>query len=452
VLKWILGFIVLIVVVIAAGGAFVASQVERGPDGQMKFAFGDQGPQGKPVRFEEVTLGDLTRTVSAPGGIEPETNVQISAQVSARIVALPFDEGERVRPGDVVVRLDARDLEAALASANAQLASNEAALDGARAEFIRSQAEYERLQDLFDTQDISKSDLDIAEANFLSARSRLKQAEQAIEIAKATITQREKDLDNAIITSPIDGIVTALNTEVGETVIVGTTNNPGSIIMEIADLSTMLLMAQVDETNIAPVREGQTARIFINAYTDAELVGVVRRVGLKRQVGTDGVGFFNVEILITDSSEADSLGYRLLSGLSANTEIEVERFTDVVIVPSQSVLERRVDELPRDIAENSPHVDLNRVYARVVYAVVENEEGNLETVVRPVSVGPSDLSQTLIEGGIEAGERIVTGPFRELVELKHEDAVRDIDAEDEEESETPDEGVVASTESTGEAG
>lgn len=451
-LKWILGFIVLIVVVVAAGGAFVASQAERGPDGQMKFAFGDQGPQGKPVRFQEVTLGDLTRTVSAPGGIEPETDVQISAEVSARIVALPFKEGDRVNAGDVIVRLDARDLEAALLSARAQLISEEAFLESNRTGYLQQMAEYERLQDLYETGDVSKLDLEIAEANFKTAEGVIRQAEQSIEIAKANIAQRETDLDNAIITSPINGIVTALNAEVGETVIVGTTNNPGSIIMEVADLSTMLLMAQVDETNIAPVREGQTARIFINAYTDAELVGVVRRVGLKRQVGTDGVGFFNVEILITDSSEADSLGYRLLSGLSANTEIEVERFTDVVIVPSQSVLERRVDELPRDIAENSPHVDLNRVYARVVYAVVENEEGNLETVVRPVSVGPSDLSQTLIEGGIDAGERIVTGPFRELVELKHENLVRDIDAEDEEETETPDEGVVASTESTGEAG
>ncbi|MEM9064833.1 MAG: efflux RND transporter periplasmic adaptor subunit [Planctomycetota bacterium] len=450
-LKWILAVIVLLVVVVAAGGAFVASQAQPGPDGQMQFAFGQQGPQGKAVRFQEVELGDLTRTVSAPGAIEPETNVEISAQVSARIVALPFEEGDQVRAGDVVVRLDARDLEAALVSARAQLASSEAALDGATARFIRAQAEFERFQDLYDTRDVSKSDLDLAEADFLDARSQLKQAEQSIEIAKATIAQRETDLDNAIITTPMDGIVTALNAEVGETVIVGTTNNAGSIIMEIADLSSMLLNAQVDETNIAPVREGQIARIYINAYTDVELEGVVRRVGLKRQVGSDGVGFFNVEILITDSTEADSAGYRLLSGLSANTDIEVERFSDVVIVPSQSVLERRVDELPRDIAEDSPHVDLNRVFARVVYAVVENELGALETVVKPVSVGPSDISQTLIIGGLDEGERIVSGPFRELVNLGHEETVRDIDAEEEEQV-SEDEPVVASTEASGEAG
>ena len=128
---------------------------------------------------------------------------------------------------------------AALSSAEAGLKSEEARLDGAKADFLRAQTEYGRNQDLFETKDVSRSELDLSEADFLQARSRLRMGEAAIEIAKATIKQREKNLDNAVITAPIDGTITRLQAEEGETVVVGTMNNPGSLIMEVADLTTI---------------------------------------------------------------------------------------------------------------------------------------------------------------------------------------------------------------------
>lgn len=411
-IKWIL--LVLVFLAVAVGGG-VAAISGSGGEGGFSFGGGNQ-EEGKIVAIAEAEMGKLTRTVAAPGGIEPRSAVEISAQVSARIVALPFDEGDLVSKDDVVVRLDSRDIEAQLESARASLKSAEAQLDGAKAGLIRANAELERSTTLLETGDISQSDMDLAEADYLSRRSELLQAEQSIEIAKAQIKQREKDLDNAIIRSPIAGVITTLNAEVGETVVVGTLNNAGSVIMEIADLSQMLLVAQVDESNIAPVRAGQTATVYINAYDDRTYEGEVERVALKRQVGSDGVGFFEVEILV-DTSEED----QLYSGLSANTEIDVETFYDVLIVPSQAVLERRVDELPADIRVGSPHVDREKTWSRVVYIVGED----METVVRPVSVGPSDLSDTVVLGGLEAGERIVVGPYRELVNLKHDEKVRD---------------------------
>jgi HlyD family secretion protein len=215
----------------------------------------------------------------------------------------------------------------------------------------------------------------------------------------------------------MDGVVTALNAEIGETVIVGTTNNPGSVIMEIADLSEMLVKAQIDESNIAPVKVGQQATVFINAYPDREFEGEVRQIGLKRQVAADGTGYFEVEILVRLEE-----GERLLSGLTASVDVAVEEFFDVLRVPSQCVLDRRVEDLPKGIRDASEHIDAEKAFARVVYRM---ESG--KAVAVPVRVGSSDLTHTVIEAGLNPEDRVVSGPYRVLVDIKHDQAVRDED-------------------------
>ncbi len=408
--------IVLAVVLAAlAGGGFA---VWKSPIGDQIRDQRSQGEQGELVRMEEVGLGDIVRTVSAPGSIEPQTNVQISSQVSARVLAIPFREGEQVKAGDVVIRLDPQDLVAILESAKAGLRGQEARLGGSEARLINARLEFERLRSLFETGDVTKSELDVAEANYLQAQSDKKALEHGIEQAQAQIDQAEQDLANTTIVSPIDGVITSLNAEVGETVIVGTTNNPGSVIMEIADLSNMLLRAAVDEANIAPVQVGQEATVYINAYTDREYRGTVRRIGLKRQVSSDGTGTFEVEIGLELAE-----GETLFSGLSASTDIEVERVFDSIRVPTQAVLDRRVDDLPFEVRTTNDLVDTNKTFARVVYRVVDGK-----TVVTPVRVGASDLTGSQILEGLEEGDRIVTGPFRVLVNLRNDRSVRDEEA------------------------
>jgi HlyD family secretion protein len=290
----------------------------------------------------------------------------------------------------------------------------EARLGGAEARLITARLEFERIRSLFETGDVTRAELEAAEASYLQAQSDKQSLEFGIEQARAQITQAEKDLENTTITSPIDGVIVSLNAEVGETVIVGTTNNPGSVIMEIADLSSMLLKAAVDEANIAPVRVGQEATVYINAYPDREYTGTVRQIGLKRQVAQDGTGTFEVEIAMELGE-----GETLYSGLTASTDIAVERFFDAVRVPSQAVLDRRVDELPPEI-RNNPLVDLNKTFARVVFRVVDGK-----TVITPVKAGASDLISTQIVEGLAVGDAIVAGPFRVLVDLKHDVPVRD---------------------------
>lgn len=365
------------------------------------------------VRLDPVVKGDLVRTVSAPGQIEPKTKVEISAQVSARIIALPFRENDFVKKGDVVVRLDARDLAALLDSAKAQLKSEEARLEGTRASYVNASAEWNRRKELHASNDIPKSELDAAEAEYRRAESALRVAEHSIDIARANIVRAEKDLDNTTITSPFDGVITILNAEVGETVVVGTLNNPGSVIMEVADLATMLVKARIDESNIAPVKEGQRARVFINAYPDRKFTGTVDHVSLKREDGKDGTSYFETDILL-DPVE----GLTLRSGLTANVDIEVETFRDVIRVPSQAVLDRSTEELPKRVTDGNRHIDPAKKFARVVYVMVD---GKAQPV--PVSVGASDLTHTVVLGGLEDQATIIVGPFKALLGLRHDQLI-----------------------------
>jgi len=247
------------------------------------------------VRVEQAQRGELLEFVSAPGEIEPKTKVEISAKLSARITELPYDEGQSVTrgnpdanppvPASVLVRLDAKDLESQLLSAQAarsaqaaqsevekaRIAGQKASLVGLEASLKQAERDLERQQELLKTQDISqaafdqtKLKLDDLKAQYDSARHTLRAAElnlvvlqHNLEAADARISQAQEALSYTTITSPIDGVVTRLNAEVGEVVIYGTMNNPGTVIMEVADLSRMLVVAQVDEADVGKLKVGQ---------------------------------------------------------------------------------------------------------------------------------------------------------------------------------------------------
>lgn len=410
--KWLVGIALFLLLSLAGGGYYLYSS---GIAEELRQKF-QPGTKPTTVRTMIVRRGDLVRTVSTPGQVEPKTKVEISAQVSARIIALPFREGQDVASGDVVVRLDGRDLAALLDSAKAMLRSEEARLEGARAAYTNAQTELGRRRELFSSKDISRADLDQAEVEFRRAESSLRVAEHAIDIARANILRAEKDLENTIIRAPFDGVITKLNAEVGETVVVGTLNNPGSVIMEIADLSVMLLKARVDEANIAPVRLGQRARVYVNAYPDLPMTGTVDAIGLKRLVDRDGSAYFETDIII-DKPE----GLLLRSGLTANADIQVETFRDIIKVPSQAVLDRLIDDLPRAATDDNPLVDRSKKFARVVFTV----DADRKARPVPVRVGPSDLTDTMIIAGLEEDARVIVGPFKVLESLRDGQLVED---------------------------
>ncbi len=413
--KWILGLLVLFVLVLGAGAAFLFG-TDQGRQLIEQFQ-----PKAKPteVRLEPAASGILTKTVAAPGRIEPKTDVDISAQIAARIIALPFRENDAVKKGDVLVRLDARDALAALESSQAILKGEEARVAGAKAGLAWAQLERDRQHRLAETNDTATSAVDSAQSEFLRAQSNLAAAEHSVEQARANIARAEKDVDNTIITAPINGTIVSLNAEVGELVLVGTLNNPASVILRLADLSAMLMKARIDQSNIAPVHPGQTAKVFLNAYPDRKLTGVVERVRPQRQQEQDGTVYFETEILLTlEAGEVLAAGK---TGLDANVDVEVETLHEVIKIPSQAVVDRRTDELPKPVREgpNAAIIDKTKAFTRIVYVVGDDNKA----IATPVTAGPSDLTHTVILAGLTPGQRVVTGPFKVLIDLKHDQLV-----------------------------
>lgn len=403
--KWIVG--ILVVLAAACGGAgFFLTSTAKGRE----LVKGMSGDQSKPrtVRLEPVARGDIVRTINAPGVVVPKIKVEVGAQVSSRIIALPFREGDDVKKGDVVCRLDADEVLADLESAKASLRGQEASLEGLKADLAEAAAELGRTRELYSTNDLSKSQLEQVEARHQRAVANLRSAEHGIDIARANIVRAEKNLTFTTIEAPMDGTIVKLNSEVGEQVL-GTFNNIGTVILEIADLSTMIVQARIDETNVAPVQPGQKARVYLIAYPDRVFSGEVLRVRPQKQTWRDGTNFLEGEVrLLLD-------GERVREGLTANVDIEVESLIGVLKVPNQAVADRRVDELPRDLVDSSTIIDKGKPFARVVYTIRDGKSAAI-----PVSTGPSDLTHTVILAGLEEGDRVVTGPYKVLVDLKHD--------------------------------
>jgi HlyD family secretion protein len=424
------------------------------------------------VRVEKAQHGQLIEFVSAPGEIEPKTNVEISAKVSARIIALPYDEGDAVTCGDpnasppvpasVLVRLDAKDLETRLTSAEAgraaqvaqvevekaRIASQQANLTGLAASLEQSERDMERQRGLLQSKDIAQATFDQAKARYdelkaqfesakhtlESARLNLEVLKHNLEVADAGIEQAREALSHTVITSPIDGVITRLEAEVGEMVIMGTMNNPGTVILEVADLSTMLLVAQVDEADVGKLALGQKATVHVQAFPDEEFKGVVDSIALKHRLSTTATKYFRTEILLEGDVK------KLYSGLTAHVDIETLKHEDVLNVPSQAVLGQAVDTLPLDIRDNSAEVDTSKTYATVVYRYIDGK-----AVVTPVKIGQSNLTHTIIESGITGEDDIVVGPYKVLESIKHDQTIQDEreskekkeDAESEAGKETP---------------
>jgi len=404
------------------------------------------------VRIENPQRGELIEFVSAPGELEPKTKVEISAKVSARIMVLPHEEGDTVTCGDpnanppvpasVLVHLDSKDLESRLTSAEAgraaqvaqtdvekaRIAGQRASLAGLEASLKQAERDLDRQKGLLASKDIAQATLDQAQAKFDELKSQHEAAKHTLqsaelnlvvlqhnlEVADAGIAQAREALSNTTIVSPINGVVTRLDAEVGEMVIMGTMNNPGTVIMEVADLATMLLVAQVDEADVGKLAAGQRATVHVQAFPDEEFKGVVDSIALTHRMSTTATKYFRTEILLEGDVK------KLYSGLTAHVDIETVKHENVLNVPSQAVLGRPVDDLPVEIRDKSDQVDMGKTFATVVYRYVGGK-----AVVTPVKIGQSNLTHTIITSGVTKEDKIVVGPYKVLESIKHDQIIQD---------------------------
>jgi len=408
------------------------------------------GGKGAKVRLHTVSSGDLVECVTAPGEVAPKKKVAISARVSARIVAIPYDEGDAVTAGDpnadppvqpsVLVRLDAAELEAMLRAIEARraaqeaqglvdterIASQRARITQINVSLAQAKRDLTRQQELLESSDVSQStvdqrqsQVDELEAQLESAKHDLAAAQGSLVVLRhnldgidAEIARAADSLSNTRILSPIDGVITRVNAEVGELAITGTMNNPGTVILEVADLSNMIVNTQIDEADVGGIRSGQPVKVHIHAYPDRVFEGTVSSIAL---TAAQGAGkYFKTEILL------DTKGEAIYCGLNADVDVEVARHEGVVTVPTQAVLGRPTDDLPADIRQDNPNVDDTKTIATVVYRFIDGK-----AVVTPVKIDASDATRTMIVSGLAQGDCVVSGPYKVLEKLKHDESVQD---------------------------
>lgn len=393
------------------------------------------GPKGDKVYVEPVKRRDIESVVSAPGEVDPKVKVNISAHVIGKIEKLYFKEGDTVRKGQRLVELERVAYVAQRARMASMLANGRIEARRSRINLSSAETQFRRAQRLQE-QGISAQELfDRSALDLENSRAGVASAEEGVRQAAAGLAQAEEDLSRTTILAPIDGKIVQLNAHEGEVVITGTMNNPGSVIAVIADLSEILIEAEVGETEVVRMRVGQPAKIKVDAVQDFEYLGQVAEIGSSAtaKAGSSGLRYFTVKVALRNADE------RLRPGMTAQVDIITESAKSVLSVPVQSVVER-VPGQKGKAAANDDDPDAKKL--KYVFAVEKDKTKMLQ-----VTTGINNATHVAIASGLKEGESVVTGPFRLFKKMKDgqrvvpesekkriEDEKKDSDEKDEKES------------------
>jgi HlyD family secretion protein len=380
-------------------------------------------PPPREVELDTPRRGRIVQTITAPGEVELVEEAKIASQIVGRVIAVEVKDGQRVKAGDILVRLDELPARARLDSSLARIEALRAAISRAEADRDKAQRDLARISQLADRQVVTPTELADARSAMSKAVAAASQARNELMEAEAMLRASQQDLDYATIRAPIDGAIAALDVEVGEVVIAGTTNLPGTVLMTVGDPSRLRVRADVDETDVPLVRPDQTARIYLLADSTHPVPGVVEQVAPKGEKTGEVVTF---ETLV----RVEAKDTALRAAMTATVEIEVKSADSVLGVPVQAVVHRRRKDLPdspaiRQWAEqhavSAPNEKARDAEARYIKIVFVNEGGIARA--RPVETGISDEQRIEILAGLKESDSVIVGPFRALDELKDGDAV-----------------------------
>ena len=300
---------------------------------------------GEPVVISRPTRETIIERIPANGKIRPVTEVKISPDVSGEIIELNVDEGDRVRKGDLIIKIR-QDVYISLKDrAEASLNSTKAQYRQQKAAFDQAEQNYNRNRDLYEKRAISLQEFEASTAEYGMAAEQLKAAEYNIESATASLSEAEENLTKTVIYSPIDGIISSLSVEKGERV-VGTSQMAGTEMLRIADFNMMEVLVDVNENDIIRITKGDTADIDVDAYPGRRFKGVVTQIANSAKNLTAAtsaltdVTNFEVRIRLLQASYADLLEKDPIPfrpGMSASVEIETDRQDNAMTVPLQAV-------------------------------------------------------------------------------------------------------------------
>jgi HlyD family secretion protein len=382
------------------------------------------------VRLEQVAKRDLVSAVTASGKIEAKTSVDISADITGRIIQIAVREGDAVKRGQFLLQIDPAQYQAAVARAQGVVASTQAMLLQTKASRDQAQRAWNRARQLTElgdnliapeTAEQAQTALEVAEANYQSTKAQLEQSRAGLQEAKDNLSKTR-------LTAPISGRVVRLAVEQGEVAVPGTFSRETGLLMTIADLSVILAKVQVDETDVVRLTQKDSAEITIDAYPDTTFSGRVTKVSHSAKLtptqtasgSNDRAVDFDVEITM-QAPPAD-----IRPDLSTTARIITDTRANVISIPIIALTVRDHEKIPNE-SDSNPPVDTLRAKFRKREAEGVFVVRNGVATFRPVKVGVAGDEYFEVTDGLREGETIVAGTYQAIRDLKDGAKVRAAD-------------------------
>jgi HlyD family secretion protein len=373
---------------------------------------GRGGGDAKQVEMAEAKYKLINSSILASGTLAFREQIELTPEVIGQVVEVHVEESDAVREGDLVITLDPKTYQAQVDQAAARTRIQEIAIERQALLIENLEERYQRQKSMFEKKLVDEDSFELLQNQLSLAHVDLRSYQESLSQARAALDQAEELLSKTLIRSPIDGVVIQVEVEEGETVIAGTTNIPGSIMMVIADPSETLTEVRVDEADIAQVEVSQSADIYAAAYPDTALSGTVQSIAaVARQTPGQQSLSFLVKILLDDQDEL-----KILPGMSVRADIYTQTTEETLAVPIQAI---RYDE---DVDEDEDSGE-DQAFVFLV------EDG--KAVRRDVKTGISSDSDQEILDGLDEGDTVVSGPFRVLRHLNDGDPVEELEKEEE---------------------
>ncbi|MGQ9618539.1 MAG: efflux RND transporter periplasmic adaptor subunit [Candidatus Aminicenantia bacterium] len=356
---------------------------------------------------EKVKKDELISKVSASGEVKPKKYVNISSNIPGMIEKIYVKEGEIVEAGQILIKLDSAQYEASVERDKAYIASLEEELKNADVNLKKSESSYKRSIELHKEELISDEALENAKSQYEMALSQRNSLLHKIAQAKASLQSTMDSLNKTIILSPIEGVVTSLKVEEGEVAVVGTMNNPGTILLTIADLSVMEVEIDVDETDVINVKPGQMAEVKVDAIPEKVIVGEVTEVGSSAKQSS--------ALLSSSTSSKEAKDFKVVvtlknpppelkPGLSASADIIVAKKESVLKVPISCLVVRESEDKKEE----------EGVF------VVKDGKAQFKKIVKGIT-GEMEIE---VLSGLNEGDEIIVGPYKALRTIKDGDFVK----------------------------
>jgi HlyD family secretion protein len=403
----------LAVIILAAmgGGIFALTAARR-------------GGRATEVRLGAVDQRDLVAAVTASGKIEAETQVDISADITGRIVQLGVKEGDLVKRGQFLIQIDPAQYQSAVSRIEGLLASSQAQLVQAQTNRDQLKRQLDRWTEMrkINAQLVSQEQVEQAQQQFDVAVATFNASQANVEQAKGSLSEAKDQLAKTRLASPINGRVVRLPVEEGEVAVPGTFSRETGRLMTIADLSRILAKVKVDETDVVRVHLGDSVEVSIDAFPDSAFVGRVTKISNSAAVAaqssgtTDRAVDFDVEITLTNPPSG------IRPDLSATARIVTDTRNQAVAIPIIALTVRQHEDLPNEVKENSPAPSGPSAKAKDREGVFVVQNGI--AMFRPVKVGIAGDEYFEVLDGLKRGDSIVAGPYQAVRDMKDSTRVK----------------------------